>query len=79
METSKYLNEVAEKMAALGRTQRRCVRRPNMVEYTLITYEENNKTIKSVSKVWVDESKIFPKEEDFYWEPDEDKKKVKAA
>lgn len=66
--TTAYRKELEAKMAALGRSERRMVRRPNLVEYTLVQYESDNKTVKKISRIMVDESKIFPSEEDFYWE-----------
>lgn len=74
-----YAEEVAAKMSALGRPRRRMIRRPNYVEYTLVTYEQDNKTVKKISKVMIDESKIFPSEEDFYWEQYEKKSEKRSA
>ena len=61
------LQAVAEKMAKVGRTEYKIIRRPRWKEYTLIKYE--GKIIISKEKIWIDESRIFPSDEDFFWEP----------
>lgn len=61
------LQEVAIKMAKEGRTEYKTIRRPRWKEYTLKKYE--GKKIVSREKIWIDESKMFPSDEDFFWEP----------
>lgn len=61
------LKDVAAKMEAVGRTEYKTSRRPNWKEYTLIKYE--GKKVISREKILIDESKIFPSDEDFFWEP----------
>ena len=71
------LQEVAEKMAKVGRTEYRVIRRPRWKEYSLVKQE--GKKVISREKIWIDESRIFPSDEDFFWEPKSDKMVNKAA
>ncbi len=71
------LMKVAEKMAKVGRTEYKMIRRPRWKEYTLIKYK-NKKEI-SREKIWIDESKYFPSNEDFFWEPKNEKVELRAA
>ena len=71
------LQEVAEKMAKVGRTEYRVIRRPRWKEYSLVKYE--GKKVISREKIWIDESRIFPSDEDFFCEPKSDKMVNKAA
>lgn len=71
------LREVAEKMAKVGRTEYRVIRRPRWKEYSLVKYE--GKKVISREKIWIDESRIFPSDEDFFWETKSDKMANKAA
>ena len=71
------LQKMAEKMEKLGRTEYKTLRRPRWKEYSLVKYEE--KKVVSREKIWVDESTIFPLDEDFFWEPDMNKEIKKAA
>jgi len=71
------LQQVATKMAKVGRTEYKSIRRPRWKEYTLIKYE--GKKIISKEKIWIDESIYFPSDEDFFWEPKEEKKTKIAA
>lgn len=71
------LQEVATEMAKVGRTEYRTSRRPRWKEYTLVKYKE--KKVVSKEKIWIDESKIFPLDEDFFWEPEVELKIEKAA
>ena len=49
----------------------RAIRKPRWKEYTLIRYDGKKEISKE--KIWIDESQIFPSEEDFLWERDTDK------
>ena len=71
------LQEVAEKMAKVGRTEYRVIRRPRWKEYSLVKYE--GKKVISREKIWIDESRDFHSDEDFFWEPKSDKMVNKAA
>jgi len=71
------LQETAAKMARVGRTEYRTIRRPRWKEYTLIKYE--GKKIISKERILIDESKIFPSDEDFFWEPKSEKTDTKVA
>lgn len=71
------LQEVAEKMAKVGRTEYRVIRRPRWKEYSLVKYE--GKKVISREKIWIDESRIFPSDEDFFWESKSYKMVNKAA
>ena len=71
------LMKVAEKMAKVGRTEYKIIRRPRWKEYTLIKYK-NKKEI-SREKIWIDESKYFPSNEDFFWEPKNENVELRAA
>ena len=71
------LQEVAEKMAKVGRTEYSVIRRPRWKEYSLVKYE--GKKVISREKIWIDESRVFPSAEDFFWEPKSDKMANKAA
>ena len=71
------LQEVAEKMAKVGRTEYRVIRRPRWKEYSLVKYE--GKKVISREKIWIDESRIFPSDEDFFWESKSYKMVDKAA
>lgn len=64
------MQKVAMKMAGLGRTERRSIRRPRWKEYTLIKTEDKKEI--SREKVWINEAEIFPSDEDFFWEPNEE-------
>lgn len=71
------LKDVAARMAKVGRTEYKTIRRPRWKEYTLIRYE--GKKIISREKIWIDESKYFPSDEDFFWEPKAGTEIKKAA
>lgn len=71
------LQEVAEKMAKVGRTEYRVIRRPRWKEYSLVKYE--GKKVIFREKIWIDESRIFPSDEDFFWESKSYKMVNKAA
>ena len=71
------LQETAAKMAKVGRTEYKTIRRPRWKEYTLVKYE--GKKIISKEKIWIDESKYFPSDEDFFWEPKQEKEIKRAA
>lgn len=71
------LQAVAEKMAKVGRTEYKIIRRPRWKEHTLVKYE--GKKVISREKIWIDESKYFPSDEDFFWEPKVEKEIKKAA
>ena len=53
------------------RAEYRAIRKPRWREYTLVKH--NGKIEISREKIWIDESKIFPSEEDFLWETGIDK------
>ena len=71
------LMKVAEKMAKVGRTDYKMIRRPRWKEYTLIKYKHKKEI--SREKIWIDESKYFPSDEDFFWEPKNEKVELRAA
>ena len=71
------LQSIAKKMEKAGRTEYREIRRPRWKEYSLVKYE--GKKVVSREKIRIDESKIFPSDEDFFWEPELDKEKKQAA
>lgn len=71
------LKDVAARMSKVGRTEYKTIRRPRWKEYTLIRYE--GKKIISREKIWIDESKYFPSDEDFFWEPKAGTEIKKAA
>lgn len=71
------LIKVAEKMAKVGRTEYRIIRRPRWKEYTLIKYKDKKEI--SREKIWIDESKYFPSDEDFFWEPKNENVELRAA
>ena len=71
------LQSIAKKMEKAGRTEYKAIRRPCWKEYSLVKYD--GKKVVSREKVWIDESKIFPSDEDFFWELELDKKKKQAA
>lgn len=71
------LQIVAKKMAKVGRTEYKSIRRPRWKEYTLVKYE--GRKIISKEKILIDESKYFPSDEDFFWEPKVEKITKKAA
>ena len=71
------LMKVAEKMAKVGRTEYKIIRRPRWKEYTLIKYRDNKEI--SREKIWIDESKYFPSDEDFFWEPKNENVELRAA
>ena len=64
-------------MTKFESTQRKAIKKPRWKEYTLIKYE--GKKVISKEKIWVDESKIFPSEEELLWEKRIDKKMREAA
>lgn len=59
------LQEVAEKKTKTETTEYRLIRRPRWKEYTLIKYNGNK--VVSREKIWIDESRIFPSDKDFFW------------
>jgi len=61
------MQKLAEKMEQEGRTEFKCFKRPRLREYTLVKYEDNK--IVSRERVVVDESEIYPSDEDYFWEP----------
>lgn len=61
------MKEVAERMAKEGRTEFKIIRRPRWKECTLIKFDGKKEI--SREKIWVNESEIFPSDEDFFWEP----------
>ena len=65
------LQEVAARMAKVGRTEYKTIRRPNWKEHTLVKYEDKRAAFRE--KIWIDESKYFPSDEDFFWEPKKEK------
>lgn len=71
------MQETAAKMAQEGRTELRSIRRPIWKQYTLIKYDGKKEI--SRETVWIDESKIFPSDEDFFWEVNEQESMKKAA
>ena len=71
------LKEVAEKMENVGRTEYGVIRRPRWKEYTLVKYK--GKKVVSREKIWIDESRVFSSDEDFFWEPKADKMANEAA
>jgi len=71
------LQKIAVKMAKIERTEYKTVRRPRYKEYSLVKY--NGKKVVSREKIWLDESKLFPSDDDFFWESDSDKKIKKVA
>lgn len=71
------LMKVAEKMAKVGRTEYKIIRRPRWKEYTLIKYKDKKEI--SREKIWIDESKYFPSDEDFVWEPKNENVELRAA
>ena len=71
------LQKAAVKMAKVGRTEYKMIRRPRWKEYTLVKYD--GKKVISREKIWIDESKVFPSDEDFFWKPEVEKGIKKAA
>ena len=71
------LMKVAEKMAKVGRTEYKIIRRPRWKEYTLIKYKDKKEI--SREKIWIDVSKYFPSDEDFFWEPKNENVELRAA
>ncbi len=71
------LQEVAAKMEKIGRTEYKIIRRPRWKEYTLV--KRDGKKVVLREKIWIDESKLFPSDEDFFWEPEEENEIKKVA
>ena len=71
------LMKVAEKKAKVRRTEYKIIRRPRWKEYTLIKYKDKKEI--SREKIWIDESKYFPSDEDFFWEPKNENVELRAA
>ena len=59
------------------RTECRAIRKPRWKEYTLIKH--GGKKEISKEKIWIDESKIFPSEEDLLWKTGIDEKIEEVA
>ena len=74
---SDKLKGVRIMLTKFERTQQKAIKKPRWKEYTLIKYE--GKKVISKEKIWVDESKIFPSEEELLWKKRIDKKVEEAA